>query len=358
MTPRTLTIGGIGLLLLAALPGCPPDDDGVIDIDGGGDDDTNEVDDGIREEHFEQNVAEATDVLFVVDNSASMEEEQDALMTNFEYFIQYFVGSGLDYHIGITVNDDWSGQPPIGELFGPTPYIDVTTPDPVDAFTANMIMGDDGLGACEVGLEASYRALTEPLLSGYNAGFYREEALLNVVIVSDEGDGSLTNLGNCPTIGYMDYIPWFTQLKPSGIDDVFFATIVGDQPNGCSSAWGDAEPGRGYYEVYTALGDDHALNFSICEQDWSDVMTDLGVRAAGLRTAFPLHEVPLYGTIDAYLDRDGDGTAWDEEPIPHDPTYSEDLAFAFDAAGNSLVFSTASLPPPGSTLRVVYQVEM
>ena len=350
---RTFAFLGSALLLLAVLPGCPPHDD-VIDIDGGGDDDTTEVDDGTREEHFEQNAAEATDVLFVVDNSCSMEEEQNALMTNFEYFIQYFVGSGLDYHIGITVLDDWANQPPIGQLFGPTHFIDVNTPDPVDAFIGNMVMGDDGMGACEVGLEATYRALTEPLLSTANAGFYREDALLNVVIVSDEVDGSVTG---CDAIDYMGFIPWFTGLKPNGVDDVFFAAIVGDQPNGCSSAWGDADPGRGYYEVYTALGDDHALYYSICEQDWSDVMTDLGVRAAGLRTSFMLQEVPLYGTIEAYMDRDGEGTAWGEEPIPQDPTFSEDFAFAFDAAGNSLVFSTASLPPPGSTLRVTYQVD-
>ena len=56
------------------------------DDTGIGDDDT--VDDGMREDVFEQRVAAATDVLFVVDNSCSMAEEQQALQSNFYNFIQ------------------------------------------------------------------------------------------------------------------------------------------------------------------------------------------------------------------------------------------------------------------------------
>jgi len=345
---------GIGVLAL----GC----DGSLVMDVGdddtvaGDDDT--VDDGMREDVFEQRVAGETDVLFVVDNSCSMEEEQQALQSNFYNFIQFFVGSGLDYHIGITVLDDWQGQPPIGQLYSNAPwvetYIDTTTPDPVATFTGNMTMGADGMGACEVGLEASYRAITQPLVTGYNSGFYREDALFNVVIVSDEVDGSITG---CEGISYMDYANWLMGLKANGIDGVYFAAIVGDQPNGCSSAWGDADPGRGYYEVYTALGPDHATNFSICEQDWSDVMVDLGVRAAGMQLEFPLSNIPLPGTLRAFLDPDGEGEETEFE-IVEDPTYQEEYSFVFEEDANSLIFQPSTVPPPHAILRVTYQVEV
>ena len=323
------------------------------DDTGIGDDDT--VDDGMREDVFEQRVAAATDVLFVVDNSCSMQEEQTALQSNFWNFIQFFVGSGLDYHVGITVLDDWANQAPIGQLFGTTRYIDTTTPDPVSAFTANMTMGADGMGACEVGLEASQRAITTPLVTGYNHGFYREDALFSVVIVSDEWDGSLDG---CDAITYMEYIQWLETLKGNGpFDGIQFAAIVGDQPYGCSSNWGDAEPGRGYYEVYTALGDDHAIYFSICEQDWSDVMVDLGVRAAGMQLEFPLSNIPLSGTLQAFLDLDGEG-ADPEFEIFEDPTHLEGFAFVFDEDANSLVFWPSTVPPPHAILRVTYQVEI
>jgi hypothetical protein len=310
------------------------------------------------EDEFIQRTAEASDILFVIDNSCSMQEEQNALQTNFWNFIQFFVGSGLDYHIGVTVLDDWANQPPIGQLYGSTRYIDPTTPDPVGAFTANMTMGDDGMGACEVGLEASYRALTPPLVSGYNAGFYREDALLSIVIVSDEVDGSVTG---CDAISYMEYIPWLTTLKGShSIDMIHFAAIVGDQPNGCTSNWGDADPGRGYYEVYTALGDEHSTYFSVCDQDWSEVMTRLGLEAAGLRTSFHLSLVPVAGTLQVFLDPDGeDGNEYgneDEFEIFEDPTYSQPYSFIYNRVSNSLDFTFDTMPPESAKLRVVYQV--
>jgi len=306
------------------------------------------------EDIFIQRTAEASDILFVVDNSCSMQEEQQALMTNFWSFIQFFVDSGMDYHIGVTVLDDWPSQPPIGQLFGTTRYIDSTTPDPVGAFTANMTMGDQGTGSCEVGLEASYRALTPPLVDGYNAGFYRDDALLSIVIVSDEVDGSING---CPAISYMEYIPWLTALKGAhSLDLIHFAAIVGDQPNGCSSSWGDADPGRGYYEVYTALGDEHSTYFSICNQDWTEVMTKLGLEAAGLRTEFHLSLVPVEGTLQVFLDPDGDSGPEVEMEIFEDDTYSSQYSFVYDRVSNALLFTIDTMPPESARLRVVYQV--
>ena len=40
------------------------------------------------------------DVLFVIDNSCSMNNEQSELTANFPSFMAYFLDSGLDYHIG------------------------------------------------------------------------------------------------------------------------------------------------------------------------------------------------------------------------------------------------------------------
>src|SRR5690349_10507523 len=45
------------------------------------------------------------DVLFTVDDSSSMEDEQGKLVDNFPRFADYFLGSGVDYHIGVTSTD-------------------------------------------------------------------------------------------------------------------------------------------------------------------------------------------------------------------------------------------------------------
>src|SRR5690606_32353854 len=45
------------------------------------------------------------DVLWVVDDSGSMYDEQVALSSNFPDFFEFFDGSGLDYHIGVVSTD-------------------------------------------------------------------------------------------------------------------------------------------------------------------------------------------------------------------------------------------------------------
>ena len=45
------------------------------------------------------------DVLWIIDNSSSMSDEQAALTTNFPAFMDFFLGSGLLYHIGVVSTD-------------------------------------------------------------------------------------------------------------------------------------------------------------------------------------------------------------------------------------------------------------
>jgi len=351
---------GAAAFLTAVLWLCPACPGGILiddDTGSGGDDDDSAGDDGWREELLAQTTASAVDVLFVVDNSASMVEEQTALLTNFWSFAQTLVDSGVDYHIGITVLDDWPGQPAIGELYGDLAYLDADTADPVSAFAANMSMGADGMGSCELGLEATYRCLTPPLVDGVNEGFYRDEAHLTVVIVSDEPDGSTT--GQCAgALGWQEFVTWLASLKGAdSVDRIHVGAIVGDRPAGCTSSWGEAEPGDGYLDVVDAFGEDHSTFHSICDQDWSQVMVDLGTATLGLQTAFPLAQTPVPGTLQVFLDPDGPGGDEVEFQIYADPTYSIDFAFVHDALANALGFSPPTAPPAGSTLRVTYQIQ-
>ena len=57
------------------------------------------------EDVIQQPERNKVDVLWVIDNSGSMEQEQQALILSFESFIQYFIDSDLDWHIGVTSTD-------------------------------------------------------------------------------------------------------------------------------------------------------------------------------------------------------------------------------------------------------------
>src|SRR5690606_37791089 len=50
------------------------------------------------------------DVLWVVDSSCSMSDDQAALMTYFPVFFDFFEGSGIDYHLGVVSTDMWAAE--------------------------------------------------------------------------------------------------------------------------------------------------------------------------------------------------------------------------------------------------------
>ncbi|MCX5747347.1 MAG: hypothetical protein NT062_33190 [Proteobacteria bacterium] len=150
----------------------------------------------------------ALDILFVVDDSPSMQDEQASLATNFPHMMDVLgeLDGGLpDVHIGVITSDlGTSGGPAIGSGPGSCAgfgdagalqggFLSDVVVDGVrvrsysgelrDAFTQLALVGETGCGF-EQHLGALRAALTNPA----NAGFLRPEANLAVVILADEDD--------------------------------------------------------------------------------------------------------------------------------------------------------------------------
>ncbi|HEX4936291.1 MAG TPA: hypothetical protein VFV33_24085, partial [Gemmatimonadaceae bacterium] len=130
------------------------------------------------------------DILWMVDNSCSMSNEQSDLTENFPFFMDFFVGSGLDYHVGVTssdiIRDDYSGSDGTLVVRRGVKYIETDTPDPIGLFTEMATLGTSGAFP-EKGLGGTYLCLEEKR-DTTNAGFYRNEAALHTIIISDEPD--------------------------------------------------------------------------------------------------------------------------------------------------------------------------
>jgi hypothetical protein len=169
-------------------------------------------------------VSNRLDLLFVIDDSASMGEEQELLAANFPRFIDELYGDDgqlPDLHIGVVSSD--LGIPPyelqqdqgdcLGDgkdgvllrgpagadcgLTGDEPYL-VDSSDPDGAirnyptgelartFECMAKLGTNGCGF-ERHLEAMERALTD---QPRNDGFLRDDAVLAIVFIADEDDCS------------------------------------------------------------------------------------------------------------------------------------------------------------------------
>lgn len=132
------------------------------------------------------------DILFVIDNSGSMEETQMNLSRNAYLFADAISKvSILDYHIGVVTTDmdNYNCRTDCGRLQGSPVYVEKTTPDLVNNLSRRMIVGTDG-SATEQMFSPTVAALSPPLDIGVNQGFYRQDAFLAVIFITDAADQS------------------------------------------------------------------------------------------------------------------------------------------------------------------------
>ena len=288
-----------------------------------------------------------TDILFVVDDSGSMAAEQANLATNFQVFIDALAASPVknDFQIGITTTsvdrNDTSGSPttlagtfegvgscsgyvghayPAGALItvdagtgrqvngGDTRILSAASATLVQDFRRNVNVGVCGSGK-EQGLRAARLALSEPLLSGANAGFLRAGSRLAVIVVSDANDCSdpgdglghpLVDPSDVPTCQQKaeqvaDFVQFLKGPVGGQARDVVVATIAAVDPSTlqpalCTGAGGTAEnPAPRYVDFAAAFGTKSAVA-SICDASFASTLQTI----AGLiaTQTVPLTEEP------------------------------------------------------------------
>lgn len=287
---------------------------------------------------FKQSTNPKIDILFVVDDSCSMGDDQQNLGRNFKSFIQLAKTFNVDFQLGITTTDvSGSGNPfgggkfAPGELRGSPKIMNNNTPNLETIFQQNVNVGTNG-SATEAGLEAARLALSHPLITtgGANYGFLRADASLAVIAISDEPDQSPQPV--------QFYINFFMNIKGVRNVDMFrFSAVIGYDPvtkqNSCSSGGNSASSSGRYLAVANAT---RGVAASICV-DWSNTLQQLGALSFGLRSQFFLSRPADPQTIQVKLDGNSvPATEW-----------------SYDANSNSIVFKTP--PKAGATISVNYR---
>lgn len=219
----------------------------------------------------------STDILFVIDDSLSMSEEQEKVARQLERFVQTLKDSPVphDFQVGVvttgvTLNavcgeagefrryEDQSGtlQPLDGD--GPR-ILSFDDEDFLTDFQALVRQGVWG-SAQEMGLEAMKLALSEPKISKENRGFLRRGSRLLVVVVSDEDDCS-DPTGTALSIDACTRSACSTDADCGGDGSYCLPNYVDAgttcQPNACESAAGRAvlEPVQNYVDFLRGLDD-------------------------------------------------------------------------------------------------------
>lgn len=255
---------------------------GCIDYGLGDPDDTVIADLPVTES-FTQAPLPGLDVLFVVDNTGSMVEEQAGLAGAAAPFVSGLDALQVDYHLGVTTTDPKDAGALTGRPWIITPEAD----DPAAALAAALVVGTDATppGA---GLDAAVMAVADA--SGGNHGFRRPDAALHVIFVSDDDDESGEVLGEDPANGFL---AWLGGEAADTGRVARASAVVGDIPSGCRGTGGSALPGTRYAEVAVASGGEVV---SICASDFAVVAEAIDEVAIEWPVRFTLQAAPVAGS--------------------------------------------------------------
>lgn len=299
-------------------------------------------------ERFVQLERSALDLLFVVDNSCTG-QEQMSLAVNYADLVRVVHAAELEAQIGVTTNsltreDGRLFHPdrPRGNGFGgPEAHklIEIGQPGDAELFaTAVQAVNLRGGGALEdAARAATYRALSPERLDGHNRGLLRRDAHLSVLMLMDERDQTdLVEAPNLPGQSVDVFRDALWALKGyRGRDAVSVVSIAGDVPGGCSGLGGSAQAAPDLLRLATET---HGDFFSICEMGPAGSLASLGGPLAGQRSAFWLKQPADLGSIVVRVNG---------VPLPR-------TAWRYDARDPSVHLVTAFVPEPGQRLEVEY----
>lgn len=343
------------VILAAVAPGGPPSDAALIRVE--------ELTDGsnvARRESFTRHVCDqfiaqekqAVDIIWVVDDSGSMEDDQMAVRTAADAMAEVLTNGGVDYRLGVArtfATDENSRQR--GRLEGRGLTSDL------DEFKEQIVVGADG--GWEPLLETGILAI-DRLLPRTAAGMpaeadkLREDAATVIVHMSDERDQTIECLacGGCEDAegeqrfcadpaAQTEIDRFISQYTQRGA--ITFA-IVGDLPNGCqqSATRDDFEPGQGMVEVANGTGGHFG---SLCG-DMRQNVEDIARAATGIVSDYQLTQFPASASIRVAKGSAGAGVA-----IPRSRTNGWD----YDPVRNRITFFGDARPVKGEEIVVGYR---
>lgn len=274
-------------------------------------------------ETFRQTAEETKklDIVWIIDNSGSMSDEQAALGSNFSAFINEFIDKNVDFKMAITTTDTSSSSKKGAMVSGSDTKLTSAkaqaNPNQFKSDFKNLVkVGTNGSGN-EKGLEAS-----EGFMQKYGNSWVRSDAYLAVVIISDEEDQSSKAVAS-----YTNYLKSFKSTE--GLAKVYSVVDV-NNTNCCQSGvmTGSAR--------YKDASNKTAGLIADIRDDFHNVLTDMGDSIINLLDSFALGSAPVAGSLKVYVN----GVLTTN--------------YTYDSATHSIKFHQNSLPPVGAEIKVTY----
>lgn len=274
----------------------------------------------IYEENFQQDFNTAVDVLWVFDNSCSMDDNINNVKTNFSSFLTSFLALGLDYQMAIVTTDMADNGMFQGNVMNSAQGEQAV----INTFTSTLdvVLTSNG-SADEKGLEVTKAALTN------QSSFMRNSSNgLSVILVSDEDDGGSNITGS-------NFINWFQGLKSNDPTLVRMSAFL--------DANGGLFGGNPKYEEVIQATQGYIADINA--NNYQQSLEEMALAASGLTVRFPLDQEPA--TLSSII------VVVDGAESPQDPFDG----WTYDPRSNSLVFHGSEIPEAGENVSVSYMIE-
>lgn len=250
----------------------------------------------------------AWDILFVIDDSGSMGPVQENLAINVDKFTDaIYKNKMIDFHIGVITSTGldpgnyYSGGTPssgssencCGILVGETKFVTRDTVDGINILAKNFIVGTNG-SSFEAFFDPLFMALdpSGPIAQYSNMGFYRPDAMLAIIFVTDTDDQSKMIDGDA-------FKKFLLQLKSGDKNKLLLAAaFVSDEEYEDDVCDGESDQipyNNRLPDFFSSMG---GVNmFSICDRDFGIKLAKLGLEISQRAQTVYLEQVPKKGSI-------------------------------------------------------------
>lgn len=313
------------------------------------------------EENFKVSIStqpRPVDILWVIDNSGSMQSSQTALSNNFNSFIQDFVTLRYDFRMSTTTSDTWfepynssplySSRWRTGNRTGTTPtnsgvfVMTKDTPSLNSVFTTNANVGTNGNGD-----ERAFASIQRSLSNTLNADFRRSNAFLAVVIVSDEEDFSRTDSTFSesysspkliPVSNYVSYLDTYTGSNATNRKDAYQVNAIYIKDAACLASLNNSSQKIAirYGEIADATG---GVKASLCDP-FTTVLQSIKDKILVASAVFKLDREPKPGTLVVKVN----GVS----------VLEGSTTWQYDASVNSIRFSPQAVPAADDNIQITY----
>ncbi|WP_257222468.1 vWA domain-containing protein [Acinetobacter sp. YH16050] len=294
----------------------------------------------------------AVDILWSIDSSGSMDEEQKNLANGANQFFSSLNKAGIDYRLAVNTQDAYDCKNLRVLTDGKTQFIDKTTPN---AQTEWEKLSQPG--TWDSATETGFYCVREADLSQFD----RPTAKNLVVFVSDEPENETYKQsiyvrgGGYIARDFTDYKNYF--LKSGAVYFAITGTGTTIRPNfsdspssyndpswDCRGEGGSATGGGHFKEIARLTGGSSA---SICANaaSWSVVFDEIIKAASGLASNFTLTQNPIASTVKVTVG----GVV-----VARDTTHQNGYDLVYSTQGTSLVFYGTAIPKAQQKVSVEY----